>query len=64
MCMISAKTQVLRVINSVCGNVSWGNCRGGKHAIDWEAESKPLPKHRKRGAENCQPQFCAINQIT
>ena len=51
-------TQALRVINSVCGNVSWGNCRGSKHAIDWEAESKPLPKHRKCGAENRQPQFC------
>ena len=49
---------MLRVINSVCGNVRRGNCRGSKHAIDWKAESKPLPKHKKYGAENRQPQLC------
>lgn len=49
-------TQALRVINSVCGNVPRGNCRGSKHAIDWEAENKPLPKRRKCGSENRQPQ--------
>ena len=42
-------TQALRVINSVCGNVPRGNCRGSKHSIDWQAESKPLPKRKKCG---------------
>jgi len=33
-------TQALRVINTVCKDVPRGNCRGSKHSIDWEAESK------------------------
>jgi len=43
-------TQVLRVINTVCKKCHRGNCRGSKHSIDWEAESKPLPKRRFRSA--------------
>ena len=35
------------VINSVCGNVSRGNCRGNKHTIDIEKENTPLPKRRR-----------------
>ena len=37
-------SQALRVINGTCGNVSKGNCRGSKYAIDWEKENRPLPK--------------------
>ena len=37
-------TQALRVINSVCGDIPHGNCRGNKHAIDAEEENQPLPK--------------------
>ena len=41
-------TQALRVINSVCGNVALGNCRGKRQAvIDWEKENRPLPKRHK-----------------
>ena len=40
-------TQALRVINSVCGNVSRGNCRGNKHVVDTENENAPLPKRRR-----------------
>jgi len=43
------------VINLVCGNAPRGNCRGDKATIDWEAESKPLPKYRKATAENNPP---------
>ena len=39
-------TQALRVINSVCGNVSKGNCRGWKQSIDMK-DTKPLPKRRR-----------------
>ena len=39
-------TQALRVINSVCGNVSKGNCRGRKQSIDMK-DTKPLPKRRR-----------------
>ena len=49
-------TQALRVINSVCGNVPRGNCRGSNHTIDWQAESKQLPKCRRPGSENRQPE--------
>ena len=45
-------TQALGVINSACGNVPRGNCRGSKYTIDWEAESKPLPKRRKTRSAN------------
>lgn len=41
-------SQALRVIISVCGHVPRGNCRGSKNSIDWEAESKPLPKRKKQ----------------
>ena len=46
-------TNTLRVINAVCGNVSRGNCRGNKQAIDLQVESRPLrkqcrAKHGKR----------------
>jgi len=37
-------TNALRVINSVCGNVSKGNCRGNKEVLDIQAESRPLRK--------------------
>ena len=40
-------TQALRVINSVCGNVPKGNCRGRKQAVDMEMENKPLSKRRR-----------------
>ena len=40
-------TQALRVINSVCGSVSKGNCRGRKQPIDLEKENKPLAKRRR-----------------
>ena len=56
-------TQALRVINSVCGNVPRGNCRGNKTNIDWEAENKPLPKRRKTGQENCFPFSPVCNQV-
>lgn len=56
-------TQALRVINSVCGNVPRGNCRGNKSRIDWEAESKPLPKRRKAGKENHLPSPSVCNQV-
>ena len=45
-----ANTQALRVVNSVCGNVSRGNCRGSKEpqcqSIS-DKENKPLPKRRR-----------------
>ena len=40
-------TQALRVVNSVCGSVSKGNCRGRKQPIDLEKENKPLKKRRR-----------------
>ena len=40
-------SQALRVVNSVCGHVPRGNCRGRKESIDWEQENRPLPKRRK-----------------
>ena len=42
-------TQALRVINSVCGDVSRGNCRGNKcvHSLDIEKENIPLPKRKR-----------------
>ena len=39
-------TQAIRVINSVCGNVSKGNCCGQEQNIDKE-DIAPLPKHRR-----------------
>ena len=48
-------SQALRVINSVCGHVPRGNCRGSKTSIDWEEESKPLPKRKKERSENHPP---------
>jgi len=39
-------TQALRVINSVCGNISKGNCRGRKQHVDMQ-DNKPLPKWRR-----------------
>ena len=44
-------TQALRVVNSVCGTVAKGNCRGRKQSIDLEKENKPLAK-RRRHREN------------
>jgi len=38
-------TNALWKINAVCGNVSRGNCRGNKQAIDMQVESRPLRKH-------------------
>ena len=40
-------TNALRVINTVCRNVSRGNCRGNKHSCDLETENRPLPKRRR-----------------
>ena len=40
-------TQALRVINTVCGEVSKGNCRGNTRSLDTEKENKPLPKRRR-----------------
>ena len=40
-------SQALRVVNSVCGHIPRGNCRGRKESIDWEQENRPLPKRRK-----------------
>ena len=41
-------TQALRVINSACGTVPGGNCRGSKKKLDIDAESQPLPKRRRK----------------
>lgn len=40
-------SQALKVINSVCGSVSKGNCRGKKRHLDVEMESRPLRKRCK-----------------
>ena len=40
-------TQALRVINSVCGTVSKGNCRGNKQVTYMDENNKPLPKRRR-----------------
>ena len=40
-------TQALRVINSVYGTVSKGNCRGNKQVTDMDENNKPLPKRRR-----------------
>ena len=40
-------TNALRVIDTVCGNVSRGNCRGNKESFDREKENTPLPKRRR-----------------
>ena len=37
-------SQALKVVNSICGSVSKGNCRGKKQSIDVELESRPLRK--------------------
>ena len=39
--------QALKVVNSVCGSVSKGNCRGKKQSVDVELESRPLRKRCK-----------------
>lgn len=40
-------SQALRVVNSVCGHVPRGNCRGHKESINWEQENRPLAKRHK-----------------
>ena len=40
-------TNALRVINTVCRNVSHGNCRANKQICDPEKENTPLPKIRR-----------------
>ena len=40
-------TQALRVINSVCGNITKGNCRGTKQHVDMQ-DNKPLSKRRRK----------------
>ena len=40
-------TQALRVIISVCGNITKGNCRGRKQDVDMQ-DNKPLPKRRRK----------------
>lgn len=40
-------TQALRVINSVCGSVPRGNCRGNKQLMDKQLDHNPLPKCRR-----------------
>ena len=44
-------TQALRVINSVCGTIAKGNCRGQKRCIDLK-DSNPLPKRRRGSRKN------------
>jgi len=45
-------TNALRVINSVCGDVTKGNCRGNKQALDVQIESRPLRKRcRTKGGK-------------
>ena len=41
-------TQALRVINTACGDVSRGNCRGNKQTqpLDIDKENTPLPKRK------------------
>ena len=41
-------TQALRVVNSVCGNIKKGNCRGQKDKmlVDIDEENRPLPKRQ------------------
>ena len=40
-------TQALRVINSVCGSVPRGNCRGSKKLVDRQSDYNPLPKRQR-----------------
>ena len=40
-------TQALRVINSVCGDVSRGNCRGNKRPINIDKENVSLQKRKR-----------------
>ena len=44
-------TQALRVVNSVCGSVPRGNCRGSKDSqcqlITEDKENEPLPKRKR-----------------
>jgi len=61
-------TQALRIINSVCGNVSKGNCRGRKQQIDMH-DTKPLPKRRRirkkaLAKENDIPSYSVQHLIT
>ena len=44
----SKNTRALRVINGVCGNVTKGNCRRSKKALDVDEESQLLPKRRRK----------------
>ena len=43
-------TQALRVINTFCRDPIKGNCRGNssKRSLDFEKESLPLPKRRRK----------------
>jgi len=52
-------TNALKVINTVCGNVSKGNCRGYKQALDVQLESKPLRK-RCRTKDGKRRQFSKL----
>ena len=39
-------TTALHVVNSLCGNIKSGNCRGNKVKLDFNKENEPLPKRR------------------
>ena len=39
--------QAFQIINSTCGFVRRGNCKGNKIKIDWERENCPLPKQKR-----------------
>lgn len=57
-------TQALRVINSVCGNITKGNCRGRKQHIDMQ-DNKPLPKRRRirKYASNASLMYCSLRPL-
>ena len=41
-------TQAIRVIDTVCANVSKGNCRGNVERLDTDKENQPLPKRPRK----------------
>ena len=45
---LCTNTQALRVVNTVCGNVVRGNCRGNVGESDKEKENEPLPKRCRK----------------
>ena len=57
-------TQVLRVINSVCGTVSKGNCRGNKQGVYLDENNKLLPKRRRIRRQNSKLSHPATTSVT